>query len=367
MLHSSHEEQKVTLDTAEKMERNQGHMIVRLLDLTLEIIYLLTGEDYTVVRKTCDADVTPPKRHAYVSGGWNSRQNHIMEPSSSFLNTEKNNKEILKVTNRIIQLLTGEVPIRCEDVTVYFSMEEWGYVEGHKDLYKDVMMENQAPLTPSITGPSDRSQPLDSPLEHYTFSHHDQLENHANIKAQYDVDSVLFKEPDISADIKTGFSKDGQYRSYYTEENSIITQNGELNDVTAYSSEENTITPNFPPVLHSANMMPDPFPHGIYSPIQSNTGARPTSRRRGETYPCPECGKCFTQKGHLRRHQSGHTGFKRYSCSECGKCFTRKENFTDHQRIHGGQPYACSECGKDFIWKSSLMKHMKGYHSNTKV
>ncbi|XP_066445218.1 oocyte zinc finger protein XlCOF29-like [Eleutherodactylus coqui] len=89
------------------MDRNMNEVTKRILNFTLEIIYLLTGEDYTMVKKT-PGDSATPNSHLHESGGWSRSQSPITEAHPHLLIHEQ---KILELTNKITELLTGEVTL----------------------------------------------------------------------------------------------------------------------------------------------------------------------------------------------------------------------------------------------------------------
>ncbi|XP_068111813.1 gastrula zinc finger protein XlCGF53.1-like [Hyperolius riggenbachi] len=366
------------------MEDGNG-VTERLLNLTLEIVYLLTGENYIVFKLS----------ECLVASNLRKVLNPMIEPPSLSLGK---NKTMEEVTSQIIELLTRKVPISCQDVSVCVPVEECS--EPYRTRYNNAMMENQ----PSFPSP-DPFHARNSP-ERYASTLHSQnaTEEDPGITADYqdenlakvevkEEEEVIYmwadkpckkhairpqistetrvtwaeftveeegvghvKEEVISADI----SADGHKRN--ESHGHLITspdEEAEDDDITSEPLEENPIGPNLCTAHPSENLSCDISTYGNHFPDHSHS-VTTTAHRGGDMFPCSECGEYFLQKVDLISHQKTHKGNNTYSCEECGKCFPVRSKLTRHYRTHTGEkPFPCPVCGKCFSQRGSLISHMK--------
>ncbi|XP_069605758.1 oocyte zinc finger protein XlCOF29-like isoform X1 [Ranitomeya imitator] len=90
-----------------KMDMGRDKMEDRILHLTLEILFRLTGEDYTVVKKTSSDRCQDP-----VSEGRGRPLSPITgPPPHPLIHEDINDQKILELIYKMIELLTGEVTL----------------------------------------------------------------------------------------------------------------------------------------------------------------------------------------------------------------------------------------------------------------
>ncbi|XP_044143648.1 oocyte zinc finger protein XlCOF7.1-like isoform X2 [Bufo gargarizans] len=385
--------------TDEKMGGDE--MTQKILNVTLEIIYLLTGEDYGPIKKSTQ------------HGGRSEIRRATAEPLPS---SQGNHKKILDLTNKIIELLTRE---------------EWRYLEGQKDLYKDVMMETQPPVASrdksSKRNTSERRPSTDDPQECKEESpsgpEDDQVESITVIKVEAEETEVVEDEPckeeeeETPTDICPGsiacprislLQLGGRHKEKHKsskrntskrrssiddpqeckdEGHSVPADNpgGSLKVIKVepeeievwgngpYEEEEaapKSVHPEWSSKRKTSKKRPrldnpkEPTEENPSVPEEDQVGSlriikveteevgvwgkEPRKRKKrsnvspastiySNIYTCTDCGKGFPFKSKLILHRRTHTGEAPYSCPVCGKCFKHKMTLVDHQRIHTGE------------------------------
>ncbi|XP_068115104.1 gastrula zinc finger protein XlCGF48.2-like [Hyperolius riggenbachi] len=384
-------------DHIRRMEKDWSHVSESILNLTLEIIYLLTGEGFPLVKPGDHVTITLPLNHS--------------------LECKKNNKQmILEVIKKIIELLTGEevgellggqrdedtvmadrkvLKGELEDEDEEIVMEEWQYLEGHKALYKDFMMKNVLPLT-SPDGSSNRSPhcagspysqklaPEDDTNPHYYESEKLEL-RHISIEEEETDERQFREEEELMQSIKEEVEEDETYDSYdqqSTEEGEMMRIIKEEEDDLYHSYDEQSTQCDVRTLTikdkefsinssiggrHNVNTLEQ---HLISDPeddsednctAQFSPGGNPVfGNAHHRILPCPECSKFCDSEASLALHLKTHASKHPLSCSECGKCFRWKSDVVRHQRVHNEErPYACSECKKSFKEARHLQIHQR--------
>ncbi|OCT58901.1 hypothetical protein XELAEV_18001390mg [Xenopus laevis] len=364
----------------DKNEEERGKK-ERMVNLTLEMIYLLTGEHYIPRKKSDD-------------GGALHAPGSVIQKENN-----KNDKKILELMSNIIQLLTGEVAIRTGHVSIYFSLDEWDYIKGNQDLYREGIKEEPQQLHPLDCEYEDKRD-ITADLEE-TLCYNNETSKIGAEGADFCVNDnhtnpQIYKEeqPPTANGIKeeVALCEEGNQsdcsinaltelaQGTYTPimgYNPLIMQDNKYNE-NAYKSPHESLETK--PILQKRDIdrhqrthtTEKHFSHhlNLHNHLSIHAGKKPLSsleltvHRQTYTdekpFSCSECGKCFSTHKIRARHQKIHTGEKPFPCSECGKCFARSSELTVHQRNHTGEkPYSCSECGKCFPTHYLLARHQK--------
>ncbi|XP_069837823.1 oocyte zinc finger protein XlCOF22-like [Dendropsophus ebraccatus] len=384
-----------------------------IISITLEVVHLLTGEDYMIVKK--------PGDHVIPSDKCELRS--IQASSHTLILEETNDRKVLELTNRIIHLLTGEV---------------WKYL-GHSSLHRDNETKHQQQMAPLESAGFHPNHDCSEIIKNESVPCN--LELNAEMQLQRaDTDGRIeegplpcdescastelmsnpgaphIKEesvPLMSQDLQNSFNGESgsckdqnpedcdvspaadhalQYSSSHIKEESGLFQDRNCTNTETSSSGRTQQYPsahikqeiatyqegNSEDTTETFTQIHYLIPYDECSGDENDQSSATAIEKDGrfyegspsisvqskssaeKSYKCSECPKCFTRNADLLKHQRSHSQSQSIICSDCGKSFAKNSMYMRHQRSHTGEkPFSCSDCGKSFSVSAHLITHQR--------
>ncbi|KAM8977704.1 uncharacterized protein RCH25_048890 [Pelodytes ibericus] len=395
------------------MSKGRNPVTEKILNLTLEIIRLLTGEDYIIVKKPGDngTDSTEPP----------------LDPQN-----------ILDLTNMIIQLLSEEmrgsglgpseitclkshtvISQECDDLRVRISIEEQtcsqavgsdsrtnteadhtrhysqDWIKEEHGFLRDYQVERgeeicstqgkeETSTETNQVGSDSRTNTEGDHTRHYSqdwikeenrFPRNYRMEREEEMFPAQCKEERVTKPTSPGSSVSRGTNQEVQGRFISAADCAIsnVTQNAPggnlmvLNGTSVIPRECETSVNNGPTSACKPHVR-EPCQDCSSLRVQCSGREAHRDRRDVRIHRCRQCRLNFTDtfdfKAHQQEHRDAHRrarkGVIKYACTDCGKGFTQLTHFVTHKRIHTGEkPFVCSECGNSFSQVSNLLSHQR--------
>ncbi|KAM4687451.1 uncharacterized protein O3C94_005980 [Discoglossus pictus] len=215
-----------------------------------------------------------------------------------------------------------EMHLTFQDVAVYFSLEEWQYLETwQKEIYKEVMMDNyenlnsvgvQIPKPDILLKIEQGKDPWEQDVEENDNEEEELLTDYASV-IEKQIESEL--EPlHIQTEVQTC-------------------------DVTTESK---------------SSKRP---PYCVKCGDQRDCHCKTRSKKK--PYCCVDCGKSYNKEFYVVLHQKSHLRGEPYKCSSCEKSFRKPSHLRRHEKTHKVLQHKCKTCDECFVSNAELLRHKK--------